>query len=173
MRPMETVFRVLSLLLQFFTENNGFSCHEYTRVNFNELERIYVGKGPEYDFSAPRHAPAANLDSHLTFALKNEGLDLGVLKALFHATGPAPVEAIVRATPPAVTRDESGFSTNGCSGPRLIYPMSTREPMPWWSTPTGNGRLRARYRHAIASKTTCRDSRPSAPWSHGRILCAG
>jgi hypothetical protein len=47
----------------------------------------------------PRHAPAATLEGHLTFALKYEGLDLAVLKRLFMATGPAPVEALVHATP--------------------------------------------------------------------------
>jgi Fic/DOC family len=47
----------------------------------------------------PRHAPAASLEGHLTFALKYEGLDLAVLKRLFLATGPAPIEAVVRATP--------------------------------------------------------------------------
>src|SRR6266849_1074714 len=47
----------------------------------------------------PRHAPPADLDGHLTFALKYEGLDLLVLKSLFQTAGPAPIEAIVRATP--------------------------------------------------------------------------
>ena len=47
----------------------------------------------------PRHAPTASLDSHLTFALKYEGLDLAVLKRLFLATGPAPIEALVRDQP--------------------------------------------------------------------------
>ncbi len=47
----------------------------------------------------PRHAPVADLAGHLTFALKYEGLDLGVLKALFRAIGPAAVEALVRANP--------------------------------------------------------------------------
>jgi hypothetical protein len=47
----------------------------------------------------PRHAPRPDLEGHLTFAFKYEGLDLGVLKALFLATGPAQIEAIVRATP--------------------------------------------------------------------------
>jgi hypothetical protein len=47
----------------------------------------------------PRHAPAATLEGHLTFALKYEGLDLAVLKRLFLATGPAPIEALVRAKP--------------------------------------------------------------------------
>ncbi len=47
----------------------------------------------------PRHAPAATLEGHLTFALKYEGLDLAVLKRLFQATGPDPIAAVVRAQP--------------------------------------------------------------------------
>jgi hypothetical protein len=47
----------------------------------------------------PRHAPSADLEGHLTFALKYEGLDLAVLKRLFAATGPALIEQIVRARP--------------------------------------------------------------------------
>ncbi|WP_142846433.1 Fic family protein [Telmatospirillum sp. J64-1] len=47
----------------------------------------------------PRHAPHPTLDGHLTFALKYEGLDLAVLKRLFMATGPAPIEALVRDKP--------------------------------------------------------------------------
>jgi hypothetical protein len=38
----------------------------------------------------PRHAPSPDLEGHLIFALKYEGLDLGVLKRLFNATGPEP-----------------------------------------------------------------------------------
>lgn len=48
---------------------------------------------------SPRHAPAASLEGHLTFALKYEGLDLAVLKRLFLATGPGPLEEIVRSKP--------------------------------------------------------------------------
>jgi hypothetical protein len=47
----------------------------------------------------PRHAPSADLEGHLTFALKYEALDLAVLMRLFAATGPAPIEEIVRAHP--------------------------------------------------------------------------
>ena len=47
----------------------------------------------------PRHAPQATLDGHLTFALKYEGLDLNVLKQLFIATGPGPIELLVRSQP--------------------------------------------------------------------------
>ncbi|MGO7803347.1 Fic family protein [Rhizobium ruizarguesonis] len=52
-----------------------------------------------WSITTPRHAPAADLEGHLTFALKYEGLDLAVLKALFQAVGPAPIEGIVRAQP--------------------------------------------------------------------------
>jgi hypothetical protein len=47
----------------------------------------------------PRHAPSADLDGHLTFALKYEGLDLAVLARLFAATGPDPIAEIVRNKP--------------------------------------------------------------------------
>jgi len=47
----------------------------------------------------PRHAPTPDLQGHLTFALKYEGLDLAVLKRLFAAVAPADIEAIVRAKP--------------------------------------------------------------------------
>ncbi|MFC2254760.1 Fic family protein [Labrys portucalensis] len=59
--------------------------------------RIYVQDG--WRISTPRHAPSADLEGHLTFALKYEGVDLGVLKALFKTTGPGPIEAIVRSRP--------------------------------------------------------------------------
>ena len=47
----------------------------------------------------PRHAPSADVDGHLTFALKYEGLDLAVLKRLFAATGPDVITDVVRNKP--------------------------------------------------------------------------
>ena len=47
----------------------------------------------------PRHAPQPTLEGHLTFASKNEGLDLAILKRLFIAAGPRSIEAIVRSKP--------------------------------------------------------------------------
>ena len=47
----------------------------------------------------PRHAPQPTLEGHLTFALKNEGLDLAILKRLFIVAGPRSIEAIVRSKP--------------------------------------------------------------------------
>jgi hypothetical protein len=47
----------------------------------------------------PRHAPEASLDGHLTFALKNEGLDLATLKRLFLASRETDIAELVRQKP--------------------------------------------------------------------------
>jgi hypothetical protein len=62
-------------------------------------ERHRLHTKDQWRILTPRHAPSADLEGHLTFALKYEGLDLLVLKSLFAATGPAPIEALVRAQP--------------------------------------------------------------------------
>jgi len=48
---------------------------------------------------SPRYQPDTTLEGQLIFALKYEGLDLGVLKALFEAVGSAAIVKIVRAKP--------------------------------------------------------------------------
>lgn len=48
---------------------------------------------------SPRHAPEDTLEGHLTFALKNEGLDLAVLKTLFKAAGAEAIRQAVEAKP--------------------------------------------------------------------------
>jgi hypothetical protein len=62
-------------------------------------ERHRITEEGGWRIYTPRHAPEATLEGHLTFALKYEGLDLAVLKRLFRAAGPEPIEAIVKATP--------------------------------------------------------------------------
>ena len=62
-----------------------------------ERHRVRIDAG--WRILTPRHAPSANLEGHLTFALKYEGLDLAVLKRLFAAIGPTPLEEMVRARP--------------------------------------------------------------------------
>lgn len=64
-----------------------------------------IGANPHLDpnarwrFFSARHRPEDTLIGHLTFALKHEGVDLGLLKALFQQLGPVPVEDMVRAAP--------------------------------------------------------------------------
>ncbi len=47
----------------------------------------------------PRHKPDDSLLGHLTFALKHEGIELAVLKALFEHIEPDRIEEIVRSEP--------------------------------------------------------------------------
>ncbi len=48
---------------------------------------------------SPSHTPEQSLEGHLQFALKYEGLDLGLLKQLFLILGPSPIEQMVRSQP--------------------------------------------------------------------------
>jgi hypothetical protein len=70
----------------------------------------------------PRHAPAPTLESHLTFALKYEGLDLAVLKRLFLITGPHPIEQLVRAQPTGSYARRVWFLYEWLTGSRLDLP---------------------------------------------------
>jgi hypothetical protein len=70
----------------------------------------------------PRHAPHVTLDGHLTFALKYEGLDLGVLKRLFLTTSPDPIAGIVRATPTGSYARRIWFLYEWLTGKRLDLP---------------------------------------------------
>lgn len=70
----------------------------------------------------PRHAPAATLEGHLTFALKYEGLDLAVLKRLFLAAGPGPIEALVRDKPTGGYARRIWFLYEWLTGTRLDVP---------------------------------------------------
>src|SRR5690242_6995129 len=74
----------------------------------------------------PRHAPAASLEGHLTFALKYEGLDLAILKRLFGALGPADDAAIVRATPTGSYARRVWFLYEWLTGARVDLPDATQ-----------------------------------------------
>ncbi len=70
----------------------------------------------------PRHAPSADLDGHLTFALKYEGLELAVLKRLFAALRPRDIEALVRAKPTGSYARRIWFLYEWLMGARLDLP---------------------------------------------------
>lgn len=98
------------------------------------LPRMLSAIGPrhkEYEqddwhIYTPRHAPVASLGGHLTFALKYEGLDLLVLKALFQATGPEPIEALVKATPTGTYARRSWFLYEWLLGKTLDLPSAEK-----------------------------------------------
>jgi len=93
----------------------------------------------------PRHAPGPDLEGHLTFALKYEGLDLAVLKGLFAALAPADIEAIVRAKPTGSYVRRMWFLYEWLMGKRLDLPdadKGTYEPVvdteQQWAVPGAN-----------------------------------
>lgn len=74
----------------------------------------------------PRHAPEASLEGHLTFALKYEGLNLLVLKKLFEATGPEPLERISKNTPTGSYARRLWFLYEWLTDARLDLPDASK-----------------------------------------------
>lgn len=85
-----------------------------------ERHRIVEENG--WRIMTPRHAPHPTLEGHLTFALKNEGLDLAVLKRLFLTTGSAEVESIVRDKPTGSYARRIWFLYEWLTGKHLDLP---------------------------------------------------
>jgi hypothetical protein len=85
-----------------------------------EHHRVYEREG--WRMLTPRHAPAADLEGHLTFALKYEGLDLAILNRLFRAVGPAAIEELVRAKRTGSYARRLWFLYEWLTGARLDLP---------------------------------------------------
>ena len=99
----------------------------------------------EWRILTPRHAPSPDLEGHLTFALKYEGLDLAVLKRLFAAVPAAEIEAIVRAKPTGRYSRRIWFLYEWLMGQRLDLPDAEKgtyvpmvDPKRQWATPGEN-----------------------------------
>lgn len=71
--------------------------HPLTMCAIGARHKVYEAEN--WRIYTPRHAPAATLEGHLTFALKYEGLDLAVLKRLFQAVEPSDIETMIAAKP--------------------------------------------------------------------------
>jgi Fic family protein len=69
-----------------------------------------------------RHAPEDTLGGHITFALKWEGVQLGVLVALFKATGPEPIREFIAATPTGAYARRLWFLYEWLTGDELDLP---------------------------------------------------
>ena len=92
-----------------------------------------------------RHAPSPDLEGHLTFALKYEGLDLAVLKRLFASVPSAAIEAIVRAKPTGRYSRRIWFLYEWLMDERLDLPDAEQgtyapvvDPKRQWATPGEN-----------------------------------
>jgi len=113
-----------------------------------EHHRIVEREG--WRLMTPRHAPQPTLIGHLTFALKYEGLDLAVLKRLFGATGPRPIEALVQSKPTGTYTRRTWFLYEWLTGERLDLPNAKTgryapvlDPSLQWGT---EGETAPRYR---------------------------
>jgi hypothetical protein len=113
-----------------------------------ERHRILTQDG--WRLMTPRHVPHPTLDGHLTFALKYEGLDLAVLKRLLAATGPAPIEELVRNKPTGSYARRIWFLCEWLTGTRLDLPdaqagryVPVLDPALQWGT---DGENAPRYR---------------------------
>src|SRR2546422_8708786 len=62
-------------------------------------ERHHPVSNQSWNLLTPRHRPPNPLEGQIVFALKWEGLDLGILTALFKIIAPHEITEIVRATP--------------------------------------------------------------------------
>ena len=89
----------------------------------------------------PRHEPRPDLEGHLVFALKYEGLDLAVLKRLFLAIGPAAIETIVKASPTGSYARRVWFLYEWLLAEKLSLPAADRgnyapviDPQLQWAT---------------------------------------
>src|SRR4051812_23624884 len=84
-------------------ENHGLRCLPHYRtseISTAAKAQQLVSDGPpaHYRFE-PKYKPVDTIAGHLEFALKYEGVNLEILKALFQKTGPSEIEAWLKATP--------------------------------------------------------------------------
>ena len=87
-------------------------------------ERHHPAPNPSWHLLTPRHRPPDTLEGQLVFALKWEGVDLGVLAALFKAVEPNEIAAIARATPTGAFARRTWFLYEWLTGRELDVPES-------------------------------------------------
>lgn len=75
---------------------------------------------------SPRHEPKPTLGGHLTFALKYEGANPAVLRALFRVIEPSEIEAMVRAKPTSAYMRRIWFLYEWLTGYPLDLPHQRR-----------------------------------------------
>ncbi len=84
--------------------------------------RHHPSSTPDWLMLTPRHRPESTLTGHLQFAFRWEGLDLGVLSALFGRVAQMEITAIVRATPTGAFSRRLWFLYEWMTGEQLDVP---------------------------------------------------
>ncbi|MPZ19016.1 MAG: cell filamentation protein Fic [Luteitalea sp.] len=85
-------------------------------------ERHHPALNRSWLLLTPRHRPPDTLEGQLLFALKWEGIDLGVLAALFKAVEPREIATVVRATPTGAFARRAWFLYEWLTGRELEVP---------------------------------------------------
>ena len=85
-------------------------------------ERHHPGSTEQWLVLTPRHAPEDSLAGHIQFALKWEGIQLGVLIALFRAVPAADIEAAIQKTPTGAYARRLWFLYEWLMGQELALP---------------------------------------------------
>lgn len=114
-------------------------------------ERHHPQSSDDWLLVTPRHRPADTLAGHLQFALKWEGVDLSVFKALVEAVPAAEFEAIVRATPTGTYARRIWFLYEWITGNTLHLPHAGKvrtvpvlDPEQQFALPVGQASARHR-----------------------------
>lgn len=92
----------------------------YKLCAIGNKHRVFESAG--WRFFTPRHAPQPDLEGHLVFALKNEGIDLAVLSRLFNRIGPKTIEEMIKKTPTGAYARRIWFLYEWMTGMRLEVP---------------------------------------------------
>ncbi|MDQ6971796.1 MAG: Fic family protein [Mariprofundaceae bacterium] len=86
------------------------------------VAKIGGAKSPDSRVYRPIYQPEDSLAGHLLFALKHEALNLGMLKALFHACDPAELEQWIRGNPQGLQTRRAWFFYEWLTGKTLNLP---------------------------------------------------
>ncbi len=85
-------------------------------------ERHHPVPNVTWNLLTPRHRPPNTLEGQIVFALKWEGLDLGILAALFKVLEPHEIAQLVRATPTGSFARRTWFLYEWLTGRELDVP---------------------------------------------------
>jgi hypothetical protein len=98
-----------------------------------------------------RYWPGETFGDHLTFALRNEDLDLFLLKRIFDAVDPMVLEAFVKATPTGIPTRRAWFLYELLTGRKLDVPDDPGVPAVDVLDPTAyfTGKPRLSRRHRV------------------------
>lgn len=104
----------------------------------------------------PRHRPEDTLYGHLTFALKYEAIDLGLLNALFQVVGAADIESMVQSEPTGIYSRKIWFLWEWLREERLDLEDAAKCNF----VPLVNSKLQFEGKHVLSKRHRIRNNLP-------------